>query len=187
MPRAHEAERGDNPHHSERRRETLQRTRAERGVCTHSRRSKRAGSRGRRLLARYDGGRAYTTLHRRGKVEDGRDESLREGQRNVQERGLRDGQQGKERKIGIGKTSVRDHTRKSIFQNSAKVTRVKQTIKHNFGVVSCSTKAIGDLTIKRAFVAWYNSVLDDKAAFFDTFIKTIERVVKKSKDKNKFQ
>ena len=57
----------------------------------------------------------------------------------------------------------------------------------NKGVVSCSTKAIGDLTIKRAFVAWYNSVLDDKAAFFDTFIKTIERVVKKSKDKNKFQ
>lgn len=36
-------------------------------------------------------------------------------------------------------------------------------------------------------MAWYNSVLDDKAAFFDTFIKTIERVVKKSKDKNKFQ
>ncbi|MGN1034763.1 MAG: hypothetical protein ACI4PK_04185 [Oscillospiraceae bacterium] len=43
------------------------------------------------------------------------------------------------------------------------------------------------MTIKRAFVAWYNSVLDDKAAFFETFIKTIERVVKKSKGKNKFQ
>ena len=57
----------------------------------------------------------------------------------------------------------------------------------NKGVGSCGTKAIGDLTIKRAFVAWYNTVLQDKSAFFDTFIKTIERVVKKGKDKNKYQ
>lgn len=57
----------------------------------------------------------------------------------------------------------------------------------NKGVNSCSTKAIGDLTIKRAFVSWYNSILKDKSTFFETFIKTIERVIKKSNDKNKYQ
>ena len=49
------------------------------------------------------------------------------------------------------------------------------------------TKAVGDLTIKRAFIEVYNSILNDKSEFFDTFIKTIERIIKKGHDKTKYE
>ena len=57
----------------------------------------------------------------------------------------------------------------------------------NKGKRSCDSKAVGDLTIKRAFVEVYNSILNDKSEFFDTFIKTIERIIKKGHDKTKYE
>ncbi len=55
------------------------------------------------------------------------------------------------------------------------------------GKRTCDLRAVGDLTIKRAFVDLYNGILDDKSTFFDTFLATIEKVIKKGSDKGKYE
>lgn len=55
------------------------------------------------------------------------------------------------------------------------------------GKRTCDTKAVGDTTIKMAFVDLYNELITNKGNFFDTFIKTIEGVVKKSPQKTDYK
>lgn len=55
------------------------------------------------------------------------------------------------------------------------------------GKRTCDTKAVGDITIKMAFVDLYNQIIADKGKFFDSFIKTIENVIKNSPDKENYK
>lgn len=56
----------------------------------------------------------------------------------------------------------------------------------NKGKRACDSKAVGDLTLKRAFIEFYNSEILNTTDFFELLAKTTERVLLKNSNKKKY-
>jgi hypothetical protein len=56
----------------------------------------------------------------------------------------------------------------------------------NKGKRGCDSRAVGDITLKRAYVQLYNEIVSDKDEFFEAFITAVEKVIQKGKSKGKF-
>lgn len=54
------------------------------------------------------------------------------------------------------------------------------------GKRGCYSIAVGDITLKNAFVSLYNNIIADKDDFFQALITSVEKVVQKWKSKSKY-